>query len=91
MTWPVMAAAPSLARNVPVAPNSSGSTLRFSVQGGEFVVHYILDFAKIHYSMGVHVDTQPRRFWALHGIDQLTHQLTYAAMIYAVLRVKGLA
>ena len=33
-----------------------------------------------------HVDKDPRRFWALHGIDQLTHQLTYAAMIYVVLR-----
>ena len=57
----------------------------------EFVVHYALDYAKIHYSKGVHVDTQPRRFWALHGIDQLTHQLTYAAMIYIVLLNRGLA
>lgn len=57
----------------------------------EFVVHYLLDFAKIHYSRGVHVDTDPRRFWALHGVDQLTHQLTYAAMIYLVLLAKGLA
>jgi len=57
----------------------------------EFVVHYALDFAKIHYSRGVHVDTQPRRFWALHGVDQLTHQLTYAAMIYVVLQARGLA
>src|SRR3569833_347013 len=57
----------------------------------EFVVHYALDYAKIHYSMGVHVDKDPRRFWALHGVDQLTHQLTYAAMIYIVLRVEGLA
>jgi hypothetical protein len=57
----------------------------------EFVVHYALDFAKIHYSMGVHVDKEPRRFWALHGIDQLTHQLTYAAMIYVVLLSRGLA
>ena len=57
----------------------------------EFVVHYALDYAKIHYSMGVHVDKAPRRFWALHGVDQLTHQLTYAAMIYIVLRVEGLA
>jgi len=56
----------------------------------EFVVHYALDYAKIHYSMGVHVDKDPRRFWALHGIDQLTHQLTYAAMIYTVLAVRGL-
>ncbi len=56
----------------------------------EFVVHYALDYAKIHYSAGVHVDKEPRRFWALHGIDQLTHQLTYAAMIYIVLSVRGL-
>jgi hypothetical protein len=39
----------------------------------------------------VHVDTRPRRFWALHGVDQLTHQLTYAAMIYVVLQARGLA
>ncbi len=55
----------------------------------EWVIHYILDYAKIHYSRGVHVDTSPRRFWALHGVDQLTHQLTYAAMIYVVLIAKG--
>ena len=45
----------------------------------EFVVHYGLDYAKIHYSMGV------------HGVDQLTHQLTYAAMIWIVLSARGLA
>ena len=56
----------------------------------EFIVHYGLDYAKIHYSMGVHVDKAPRRFWALHGIDQLTHQLTYAAMIFVVLSARGL-
>lgn len=57
----------------------------------EFIVHYALDYSKIHYSKGVHVDTRPSRFWALHGIDQLTHQLTYAAMIFVVLRARGLA
>lgn len=56
----------------------------------EYVVHYALDFSKIHYSRGVHVDTNPRRFWALHGVDQLTHQLTYAAMIFVVLQAKQL-
>lgn len=55
----------------------------------EWVVHYALDYGKILYSRGVHVNSSPRRFWALHGIDQLTHQLTYAAMIYAVLAAKG--
>ncbi|MEQ1771529.1 MAG: DUF3307 domain-containing protein [Devosia sp.] len=56
----------------------------------EFVIHYVLDFAKIHYSVGVHVDSKPARFWALHGIDQLLHQLTYAGIIYLVLQARGL-
>lgn len=55
----------------------------------EYVVHYALDYAKIHYSRGVRINTSPRRFWALHGVDQLTHQLTYAAMIYVVLDAEG--
>lgn len=55
----------------------------------EYVIHYALDYSKIHYSRGVHIDTSPRRFWALHGVDQLTHQLTYAAMIYVILDAKG--
>lgn len=62
-----------------------------AIVAAEFVVHYLLDYSKIHYSRGVHVDTQPRRFWSLHGLDQITHQLTYAAIIYAVLVSKGLA
>lgn len=56
----------------------------------EWIIHYALDYSKILYSRGVRADSDPRRFWALHGIDQLTHQLTYAAMIYAVLLAKGL-
>lgn len=57
----------------------------------EAVIHYLLDYAKIFYSRGVHAETNPARFWALHGIDQLTHQLTYGAMIFAVLATKGIA
>lgn len=64
--------------------------LALALFAAEFVVHYALDYSKIHYSKGVHVDSQPRRFWALHGIDQLTHQLTYAAMIFAVVKAAGL-
>jgi hypothetical protein len=57
----------------------------------EAVVHYALDYAKIFYSRGVNADTNARRFWALHGIDQLMHQLTYAVMIYVALVAKGVA
>ena len=64
-----------------------GWTVLLALVAGEFVIHYVLDFSKIHYSRGVHVDTDPQRFWALHGLDQLGHQLTYAAMIYFALAV----
>lgn len=57
----------------------------------EFVVHYALDYAKIHYSSGVDMTRQPKRYWALHGVDQLAHQLTYVAMVYVVLQARGLA
>lgn len=56
----------------------------------EFVIHYVLDYAKVSYSVGVDIDRQPSRYWALHGVDQLAHQFTYAAMIYAVLYFQGL-
>ena len=64
--------------------------LALALFAGEFVLHYALDYAKIHYSSGVHMEARPRRFWVLHGIDQIAHQLIYAAMIFIVLRAQGL-
>jgi len=55
----------------------------------EFVIHYAFDFAKVYYGHGVDPDEDAQRFWALHGLDQLFHQLTYAAMIYFALRAMG--
>jgi hypothetical protein len=56
----------------------------------EFVIHYAFDFAKVYYGAGVSPDEDPARYWALHGLDQLFHQLTYIAMIYFALRALGL-
>ena len=64
--------------------------LALALFAAEFVLHYALDYAKIHYSTGVHVENRPARFWALHGVDQLLHQLTYVVMIYLVVRALGL-
>jgi|EndMetStandDraft_3_1072993.scaffolds.fasta_scaffold190753_2 hypothetical protein len=64
--------------------------LAVALFAGEFVIHYALDYAKIHYSQGVHMDNKPARFWALHGIDQFAHQLTYVAMIYVAVKAQGL-
>jgi hypothetical protein len=51
----------------------------------EFVIHYILDFAKVHYSAEISSSERPRAFWALNGLDQLLHQLTYVAIVYFAL------
>ncbi len=64
--------------------------LALALFAAEFVLHYVLDYSKIHYSRGVHVENQPARFWALHGIDQLAHRLTYIGMTYLVLKALGL-
>lgn len=56
----------------------------------EFCVHYGLDYWKMQYGRNVQASSQPKLFWALHGLDQLFHQLTYAAMIFAAMVALGL-
>ena len=55
----------------------------------EFVVHYGLDYAKVSYGRGIDPDVDAQRFWAMHGFDQLLHQLTYVGMIYFALKALG--
>jgi hypothetical protein len=57
----------------------------------EFVVHFLLDHAKVFYSGGTDPDKDPQRFWAMHGLDQLLHQVTYIAMVYVALHAVGAA
>jgi hypothetical protein len=64
--------------------------LAAALGAAEFVLHYGLDYAKAHYAAGIDMTRRPRRFWALHGLDQLAHQLTYAALIFIVLSARGL-
>ena len=59
--------------------------------GAEFVIHYLLDFAKASYGRGVDPNRQVQLFWAQHGFDQFLHHLTYAAMVYVALRSLGIA
>lgn len=51
----------------------------------EFMVHYAIDFAKCGVSARSHSGPNAASYWALHGADQLLHQLTYAGLIYAAL------
>lgn len=51
----------------------------------EFAVHYVIDYVKAGLSRRSHAGPTAARYWALHGADQLAHQLTYAAMTYAIM------
>jgi hypothetical protein len=53
----------------------------------ELVVHYLLDFAKARFSDDVSSAEQPRKYWALNGLDQLLHHITYIAMAWMVVIV----
>ena len=50
----------------------------------EFVIHYLLDFSKANYGDHVSSADEPRKFWALNGLDQLFHHLTYIAMVWVM-------
>src|SRR5690348_10629609 len=42
----------------------------------EFVIHYLIDFIKAGLSGRSDAGPSTQSFWALHGADQLAHQLT---------------
>jgi hypothetical protein len=51
----------------------------------EFVVHYAVDYLKVEISAHSRGGPDTMMYWALHGGDQLLHQLTYTGLIYATL------
>jgi hypothetical protein len=54
----------------------------------EFVFHYLTDYTKAGLSRRSRSGPDTRAYWALHGADQLVHQLTYAGLILAALALK---
>ncbi|MEM1378137.1 MAG: DUF3307 domain-containing protein [Pseudomonadota bacterium] len=59
------------------------------IGGAEFVVHYLLDFAKAHYGDHYTSVDEPKRFWAAHGFDQMLHHFTYLTIAYAVVTISA--
>jgi hypothetical protein len=51
----------------------------------EFALHYGIDFAKAGISRRNHNGPDSRAYWALHGADQLVHQLTYVGLVVGAL------
>jgi len=52
----------------------------------EAIVHYLIDYTKARWSLARPADVTKASYWAAHGTDQLMHQLTYAVMIFVVLK-----
>jgi hypothetical protein len=49
--------------------------------GGEFLIHYHMDWLKEQINKRKHWTVTDGWYWHLFGIDQLVHQLTYVAML----------
>lgn len=55
----------------------------------EFLVHYVIDFIKSDVSARSKSGPDTAVYWALHGADQLAHQLTYVGLVFAAARLAG--
>ena len=51
----------------------------------EGIAHYHIDFAKGWWSARTGFETTQAGYWRAFGTDQIAHQLTYIAMVWAVL------
>jgi hypothetical protein len=60
-------------------------TLAWYIALADMFIHYHIDWAKMNINkrLGWGPTTHPE-FWVLLGLDQLLHQLTYIAMIFAL-------
>ncbi|MDF3414743.1 DUF3307 domain-containing protein [Sulfitobacter sp. M57] len=52
----------------------------------EWAAHYHIDWIKGRYSERKKHDPTDAAYWRAFGLDQLMHQLTYVAMIWALVR-----
>ena len=64
-----------------------GWSVILPIVAAEVAIHYGLDYAKEHYTRGISERERPWAFWALNGMDQFFHHLTYVGMTYASLLV----
>ena len=55
----------------------------FALSMLEWIVHYHIDWAKGRYSEHKQHGPTDAGYWRAFGLDQLMHQLTYVAMLWA--------
>lgn len=52
----------------------------------EFVIHFLLDFAKVNLGDRFSSSQNPWKFWAINGLDQLFHHMTYVLMVWVIVQ-----
>ena len=57
----------------------------------EAIAHYVIDYVKARWSLAHPSDPERKSYWVAHGADQFIHQLTYALMLFLVMRDVGAA
>jgi hypothetical protein len=64
-------------------------TLALPIILAEFVIHYLIDFAKFRISDAIPTGPQQKLYWIFHGGDQFLHHLTYLGIAYTLWTAAG--
>jgi len=62
-----------------------GAGTILAIVAAELVIHFAIDFGKDRYTKLTDAEHNPRRYWRLHGLDQLAHQMTYVVIAWVAL------
>ena len=84
------AALHAIGSGIVLAACGVGALTVLVIMAAETVVHFVIDYAKDFFSKRSDVDRNPARYWQLHGLDQLAHQMTYVLIAwYAIGSLAG--
>ncbi len=69
---------------LPVSLPAAGAVL-----AAEFIAHYHIDWLKAEIGTRTGWTVRDRQYWRGFGVDQYAHQITYLAMVLALVLVRG--
>jgi hypothetical protein len=64
-----------------IALLTSSASLIAAIMAVEFLIHYHVDWLKLHIDKRYRLTINQRIYWVVFGADQLLHQATYVVMI----------
>ena len=51
----------------------------------DFILHFIIDFAKRRYTLAKNIKQSNSKFWVIQSIDQIAHYTCYLMYVYLVI------